>query len=175
MAVVYLCLGSNLGDTKKNMAQALELLSEQVRVEELSSLYQTEPVGNKEQPDFLNAVCRGSTELKPLQLLEFAKKIESSMGRLLELKDAPRTMDIDILLYNNKTMESPVLTIPHPRMAERAFVLVPLAEIEPELRYPATGKTVKEMRDGLGVITGVRKCGEAREVFDRRYDVSGIS
>jgi 2-amino-4-hydroxy-6-hydroxymethyldihydropteridine diphosphokinase len=174
MAVVYLCLGSNLGDTKKNLEQALELLSEQVRVEKLSSLYQTEPVGYKEQPDFLNAVCCGTTGLKPLQLLDFVKKIETDMGRVPGFRNAPRLIDIDILLYDNKIIDRPSLTVPHPRLAERAFVLVPFAEINPEVRHPVSGKTVREMRDELGTITGVRKCGEAREVIDRRHDVSGI-
>jgi 2-amino-4-hydroxy-6-hydroxymethyldihydropteridine diphosphokinase len=174
MATVYLCLGSNLDDMKKNLAQALELLSEQVRIEKISSLYQTEPVGYREQPDFLNAVCRGSTRLKSLKLLDFVKKIEAAMGRISSFRDAPRPIDIDILLYDNEIVESPVLTIPHPRLAERAFVLVPFAEIEPEAQHPVTGKTVREMRDKLGTISGVRKCGEAREVFNRRHDVSGI-
>jgi GTP cyclohydrolase-4 len=174
MAIVYLCLGSNLGDMKKNLMQALESLSEQVRIEKISSLYQTEPVGYKEQPDFLNAVCRCSTELRPSQLLEFVKKIEAAMGRVSSFKDAPRPIDIDILLYDNEIVESPALTIPHPRLAERAFVLVPFVEIEPDVPHPVTGQTVREMRDELGPVKGVRKCGEAGELTDRRHDVSGI-
>lgn len=174
MATVYLCLGSNLGDRRKNLAQALDLLSEQVRVEKVSSLYHTEPIGYTEQPDFLNAVCRGSTELKPSQLLSFAKKIETAMGRVPSFKNAPRLIDIDILIYDGEIIESPALTIPHPRLAERAFVLVPFAEIEPELRHPITGKTVMEMLNELSTTAGVQKCGEGREIFNRRHDVSGI-
>jgi len=173
MATVYLGLGSNLGDRKQNLSEALELLAEHAVVEKVSSIYETEPVGYKEQPLFLNAVCRVSTELRPGQLLKLAKKIEARLGRTESFVNAPRPIDIDILFYDNEVLDSKELTVPHPRLVERAFVLVPLAEIAPELVHPVSGKTVKESLTGLGTITGVRYWGKAEEIF-RRQDVSSI-
>lgn len=173
MATVYLGLGSNLGDRKQNLSQALKLLSKQVVVEQVSSVYETEPVGYKSQPLFLNAVCRISTELNPKQLLRLAKKIEAKLGRKPGFPNAPRPIDIDILFYGDEVFGSPELTVPHPRLAGRAFVLVPLAEIAPNLIHPVSSKTVKELLPDLGAITGVRKWAEAGQIM-RRQDVSSI-
>ena len=145
MAIVYLALGSNLGDRQQNIERAVALLSPQVRLERLSSLYQTRPEGFLEQPVFLNAVLRGRTSLSPQALLRRAKEVEGELGRRPSFPNAPRPIDIDILFYDDRVMEAPGLVIPHPRLSERAFVLVSLSEIAPQLRHPGTGKTVSEM------------------------------
>jgi len=174
MTTAYLGLGSNLGDRGQNLAQAVELLSQQVAVEQLSSVYETEPVGYDEQPLFLNAACRISTELSPEELLGLAKEIETKLGRVPSFPNAPRPIDIDILFYDDEIVRSQELTIPHPRLAERAFVLVPLVEIAPELVHPENGRTVRDLLSDLGTLAGVRKWAEAGEIMNRRQDVSGI-
>jgi 2-amino-4-hydroxy-6-hydroxymethyldihydropteridine diphosphokinase len=173
MATVYLGLGSNLGDRKQNLSQALGLLSTHVMIEKASSVYETEPVGYKPQPLFLNAVCRISTELNPKQLLRLAKKIEAKLGRKPGFPNAPRSIDIDILFYDEEVLSSKELTIPHPRVTERAFVLVPLAEIAPNLIHPGSRKTVRELLADLGAVTSVRRWAEAEQTM-RRQDVSSI-
>ncbi|MEW6033575.1 MAG: 2-amino-4-hydroxy-6-hydroxymethyldihydropteridine diphosphokinase [Chloroflexota bacterium] len=145
MPTAYLGLGSNLGDRSANIRRALELLGERVTVERVSSLYETEPWGYERQPLFLNAVCRVSTALSPRRLLLLVKGTEKAMGRSPSFRNAPRPIDIDILLYENRTVAQPDLAIPHPRMLERAFVLVPLAEVAPELAHPEEGKTMREL------------------------------
>ena len=157
-----------------NLTRALELMSQQVTVERLSSVYETEPVGYDEQPLFLNAACRISTKLRPEQLLDLAKEVETKLGRVPSFANAPRPIDIDILFYDDKVVSSEELTVPHPRLAERAFVLVPLNEIAPELVHPESGRTVSELLSDLGAPTGVRKWAEAGEIMNRRQDVSGI-
>jgi 2-amino-4-hydroxy-6-hydroxymethyldihydropteridine diphosphokinase len=176
LAVVtaYLGLGSNLGDRKQNLARALDLLSQHLVIKQLSSIYETEPVGYEEQPLFLNAVCRISAGLSPEKLLRLAKKIEAKLGRTPGFPNAPRPIDIDILFYDNEVINDKDLTIPHPRLVERAFVLVPLAEIAPDLVHPVSGKTIRELLDNLGNVTGVRKWAEAGEIMMRRQDVSNI-
>ena len=152
---VYLGLGANLGDRMENIRRALALLAEQVRIERLSSIYETEPWGYDEQPCFLNAVCRGLTSLVPSSLLSLTKQIELSLGRTSSFPNAPRPIDVDILLYGDLVLESPELTIPHPRLAERAFVLVPLVEIAPDLVHPLTGITLTEALADLGSAEGM--------------------
>jgi 2-amino-4-hydroxy-6-hydroxymethyldihydropteridine diphosphokinase len=153
---VYLGLGSNLGNRERNLDKALELLSQRMKVEKISSIYDTEPLDNVNQPRFLNIVCRVHTRLAPEGLLSLAKGIESKMGRQSK-SGQPRPIDIDILLYGDRIVDTPDLVIPHPRMAERAFVLVPLAEIAPDLVHPVTGQKMKEMRKAVKEVQGVFK------------------
>jgi GTP cyclohydrolase-4 len=154
---VYLGLGANLGDRQGNLLRAVELLSQWGQIEELSSLYETEPVGYLEQPPFLNAACQLTTILTAEELLAVAKNIESALGRTPSFPNAPRPIDIDILFYGEQVMNSPRLVIPHPRLEERAFVLVPLAEIAPDLVHPVNGMTIRELVERLGSLKGVTK------------------
>jgi len=159
MPVVYLGLGSNLGDREANIAEALRRLGEKVHIETMSSLYETEPVGVREQPWFLNAVCEGDTGLSPFELLSFVKGIERSMGRKPSVRWGPRLIDIDILFYDELVHHDEELTIPHPRIQERRFVLVPLAEIAPGLVHPVLGLSVKQMLERLSDSSKVRLWG----------------
>lgn len=153
----YLCLGSNLGNRQENLDKALDLLSQRMQIRKVSSLYDTEPVGNTEQPRFLNLVCQINTRLSPEELLTLAKGIELKMGRTPGKRNAPRIIDIDILLYGDSVVETEELEIPHPRIAERAFVLFPLAEIAPGAVHPVNGKTAKEMLNEVTETQGVFK------------------
>ena len=163
---VYLGLGSNLGDRQVNLERALKLLGERLQIELVSSIYDTEPVGYGEQPRFLNAVCRAQTELGPLQLLSLVKGIEASLGRVPGFPDAPRPIDVDIILYSDLVMETPELTIPHPRFRERAFVLIPLLEVAPDLRHPVSGEHIRDLAAIVGGQEGVKKIGELRTKGD---------
>jgi len=153
---VYLGLGSNMGDRQENVDKALDFLAQRLRMGKISSVYDTEPVGNVEQPRFLNLVCQACTRLSPMALLALAKGIESKLGRTGK-SNAPRPIDIDILLYGEQVIETPELVIPHPRMMERAFTLIPLAEIAPDLVHPVSGKSIKELSEGLKEKQGVFK------------------
>ena len=157
MVTVYLGLGSNLGDRQYNLDKALDFLSRRLRVQKASSVYDTEPLGDTNQPRFLNQVCQVSTGLEPMALLTLIKGIESKMGRLPHTSNLPRPIDIDILFYGDQVIETPKLVIPHPRLTERAFVLIPLAEIAPDLVHPVTGKTIKELMKSVVDVQGVFK------------------
>ncbi len=153
----YLGLGSNMGNRQGNLDKALSLLSQRLKVEQVSSIYDTEPVGNVNQSRFLNLVCRVYTRLTPAELLALAKGIELKLGRARGKSNAPRPIDIDILFYGDQVIETAELVIPHPRLVERAFVLIPLAEIVPDLVHPVSGKTVRELLQGATETQGVLK------------------
>jgi len=154
---VYLGLGSNMGDREDNLDRALGFLSPRLRIEKVSSVYDTEPIGNINQPHFLNLVCQVYTRLAPSELLTLAKGIEKKLGRVFGRPNTPRPIDIDILFYGDQVIETPELIIPHPRLTERAFVLVPLDEIAPDLVHPVNGKIVKQLLEGMTEGQGVFK------------------
>lgn len=155
MVTAYLGLGSNLGNRPDNLNQAVSFLSQRLQVEKVSSVYETEPVGNVNQPLFLNMVCQVYTGLEPSALLALVKGIEAKLGRGPGSSNASRPIDIDILFYGDRVVQSPGLIIPHPRLTERAFVLMPLAEIAPDLVHPGNGKTIRQLLQSIdtrGVI-----------------------
>ncbi len=158
LVTAYLGLGSNLGNRQANLDQALKLLSQRMQMGKISSIYDTEPVGNTNQPRFLNLVCEVRTRLTPEGLLTMVKGLEQMMGRHSHTGE-PRTIDVDILLYGNTVYKSKELEIPHPRMAERQFVLVPLAEIAPDAVHPVMKKTIREMSQAFREVQGVMKLG----------------
>jgi 2-amino-4-hydroxy-6-hydroxymethyldihydropteridine diphosphokinase len=134
MVVSYLGIGSNLGDRDVNIKKAIELLrKENIRVRKISRIIQTDPVGGPVQPKYLNAAVEIETDATPHKLLTILKSIEKKLGRNRGVKNGPRTIDLDILLYGDRKIKSRRLTIPHPRMRKRAFVMVPLSEIAPEI------------------------------------------
>ena len=153
---VHLGLGSNLGDREQNLARALGLLARKVKIDKVSSLYVTEPMDGPGQPRYLNAVCRGRTSLDPEELLGLAKGIEAALGRQPGPQNGPRVIDIDILFYGDSVINLPHLAVPHPGVPDRAFVLVPLAEIAPGLVHPVNGLTAGEMAARVGGRQGVR-------------------
>ncbi len=146
--LVYLSLGSNIGGRAENLRAALEqLAAPDLRILRISPSYETEPVEYTPQPWFINLVAEAETELFPRQLLLRIARVERALGRLRTVPKGPRTIDIDILLYGRAILHTAQLEIPHPRMAERRFVLAPLADLAPDLRHPVTRKSVREMLD----------------------------
>jgi 2-amino-4-hydroxy-6-hydroxymethyldihydropteridine diphosphokinase len=155
---VYLSLGSNLGDRTAHIEQALARLGEEnVRIVRRSSFYQTEPVEFQAQGWFLNIAVEAETELMPRQLLRAIRYIERELGRKRTVRAGPRTVDIDILLYGASIVSAAELEIPHPRMTERRFVLVPMAEIAPAVRHPVLRSTMTELLAATGDRSQVRK------------------
>jgi len=142
---VYLSLGSNLGNRRFQLKEALRRLRGTVQIENISSLYETEPVDYVDQPPFLNIVCQVRTELEPHELLSVVKDIEHDMGRASTFRNAPRPIDIDILFFDDRVVRTPSLVIPHPRLVDRAFVLIPLQEIAPCLVHPSLNKPVSQL------------------------------
>ena len=147
----FLSLGSNMGDRYNNLEWALHALSQKMGMGQVSSIYDTTPVGNIVQPRFLNLVCAATTSLMPIELLTFIKEIETDMGRQPGPPNSPRPIDIDILFYGDQIINIPGLIIPHPRLTERAFMLVPLAEIAPDFIHPVVGKKIRQILKALNV------------------------
>jgi 2-amino-4-hydroxy-6-hydroxymethyldihydropteridine diphosphokinase len=157
---VYLSLGSNLGERAENLNSAIQLLEALGKVVAVSSFYETEPVELTAQPWFLNCAVKLDTEKMPKQLLGRILELEQEMGRRRHRQKGPRTIDIDILLFGNSIVDTLELTIPHPAMHQRRFVLEPLAEIAPEVRHPIFKRTIRELRDALPAGQAVRKVGK---------------
>lgn len=144
-AMVYIALGTNLGDRMGYLQAAIDALPPKVKVVRLSPVYETPPWGILDQPDFLNQVLQAETDLPPEELLVYLKEIEKAIGRQSRVRYGPREIDIDILFYDQQVVDLPQLQIPHPRLHERSFVLVPLADLAADLRHPQSGKTVREL------------------------------
>ena len=150
MSIAYIALGSNLGDKEKNLRRALLLLTQQgVEVVRVSSFLSTEPYGVTDQPQFLNAVACVRTSLAPLALLDVLLATELAMGRVRLRHWGERNIDLDLLLYEDVVLDLPRLHLPHPDMQNRDFVLLPLAEIAPELKHPTLQKTIYELKENL--------------------------
>ncbi|WLR57782.1 2-amino-4-hydroxy-6-hydroxymethyldihydropteridine diphosphokinase [Mesobacillus subterraneus] len=153
-----MALGSNMGDRFGYLTQAIILLEkyENIAVVKTSSVYETDPVGYTDQDQFLNMVIQVKTSLEPIELLDTCLEIELKLGRKREVKWGPRTLDLDILLYNNENVETEKLTIPHPRMSERAFVILPLLEMDPNLMLPTMKEPLKNCLLSIPDREGVR-------------------
>jgi 2-amino-4-hydroxy-6-hydroxymethyldihydropteridine diphosphokinase len=158
-------LGSNLGDRLENLQVAVDALGKRgdIRVLRSSRVYETEPVGGPAQPEYLNAVVEIETSLEPLALLHACLDVEQELGRVRGERWGPRTIDIDLLTFDERSIDEPDLVVPHPRMHERAFVLVPLAELDADPMLPG-GRRLTELRSGTITLTGVRPFAPPLEV-----------
>jgi len=158
MNTAYLSLGSNMGDRSNFLKMALETLvsAYPIKLVNVSSIYETDPVGYTDQDMFLNMVVQVETELSPIELLDACSETEIVLERKREIHWGPRTIDLDILLFNEENMITERLVIPHPRMFERAFVIIPLLEISPKIKLPSTNQSLKEVLVELPDKEGVR-------------------
>jgi len=156
-ALVYLSLGSNIGDRQGHLREAIDHLQAKRRIVSLSSFYETEPVEFTDQAWFLNCIVALETTESPQELMAAILQIEHQMGRERLQPKGPRIIDIDIVLFGDEILDSPLLTIPHPAMHERRFVLQPLAEIAPETQHPVLKKSILELLDALPAGQTVRK------------------
>jgi len=162
MITVYIALGTNVGEREANLIQALRLLPESgVHIRRVSSIYETEPVDYLDQEWFLNMVLEAQTELDALDLLSALRVIEARMGSKKAFAKGPRKIDLDILLYGSEAIDTPELQVPHPRMLERKFVLIPLAEIAPGLRHPSWKSGVAHILAGSSDRSAVKKLHDA--------------
>jgi len=164
---VYLGLGSNVGDRESHLRHALRRLIEEAELTGTSSVYETAPVGYADQGPFLNMVARITTELRPDEVLRLARRIEGERQRTRLFRGAPRTLDVDVLLYGDRRLDEPGLTIPHPRMKERAFVLVPLLEVCPAAVDPETRRPLREYLERADrAIESVRRIESGEELLN---------
>jgi 2-amino-4-hydroxy-6-hydroxymethyldihydropteridine diphosphokinase len=158
MATIYIALGTNVGDREKNLREAMQRLNASgIQVRKVSSIYETEPLDYLDQAWFLNAVIEAETGMPAEELLSALRGIESQMGSKKAFAKGPRLIDLDILLYDDATIDTANLQVPHPRMLVRNFVMVPLAEIAPELRHPTWTEPILELSEHTGDTSQVRK------------------
>lgn len=157
--IVYLSLGSNLGKRPANLKQAISSLPPQMIVKAKSKVYETPPWGYTEQDNFLNQVVKVTTYLEPLPLLKHIKRMEVAMGRKSTFRHGPRLIDIDILFYDDEVLKTSSLTIPHPHMHERGFVLLPMMDIAPDLVHPVMKKKIRELI-GSCDLGGIKQFGK---------------
>lgn len=158
--MIYLSLGGNIGDTQQNFRAVIEKLKVTgCKIRKVSPVYQTEPLGFADQPDFFNLVIEMECAHKPLELLKILQQIELDLGRVREIANGPRTIDIDIIAFNDLVLDSPELQIPHPRYQNRQFVLVPLAILDMDFRCPATKKSIEKMLDDCTDQSNIKIAG----------------
>lgn len=169
--VAFILLGANLGDRQSNILQALQYIQVRAKVERVSSFYETEPLDGSDQPKYLNMACQITTDDSPKDLLAFLKWIERRMGRTFAERNAPRPIDIDLLFYDDLIIKESDIWIPHPRMQERAFTLIPLAEIAPDYVHPLTNETIKDMSQKIDAST-VKKVDRSLK-FKLESDIQG--
>jgi 2-amino-4-hydroxy-6-hydroxymethyldihydropteridine diphosphokinase len=160
---VIVGLGSNLGEPDRHLVRAVQQLAKELAIDALSSLYRSQPVGYATQPDFRNVVCLVRAHSAPGELLRTVQQIEENLGRTRSFPNAPRTIDIDLLAYGDRVLDTPELILPHPRLHQRAFVLVPLAEIAPNWRHPVFGKTAAELLSAAGPLERIERVGSLPE------------
>ena len=153
MEEIYIGVGSNVGDRRANLNHASRRLSEYMVITNKSQVYETEPQYLLNQAKFLNAVVCGHTELEPLDMLNKLKQLETALGRVAGPRNGPRLIDLDLLYYGRRCISTDILTVPHPRIQERYFVLRPLLDIAPSLKHPTNGKTVKQLISELPIDT----------------------
>lgn len=158
-AEILIGAGANLGDPVGQLRAAVRMLGQVITIHRISSLYRTEPVGHRDQPDFHNLVLAARTALAPGDVLAQLQAVEAALGRERTFANAPRTLDLDLLAYGGRVMDTPALTLPHPRMHLRGFVLHPLVEIAPEWRHPVQGHTARELLSCAPALERVERAG----------------